>query len=1161
MRNTIFAFAVLLASLPVHAQLVNGSRGFPQPNDATTGTTLYGTATINLAGNAINATTSNTTVAAYIVVCPTAAASCPSYNGKTGNAALAENGTLAPCTMDSNIASSAGGYYVVNSTTTLAGPECHAQSAAPGGGTWVIGYLAANSTTSGSTALVAVNGFIFGGGVPGIAGRSVTITTDTILAADCNPPERIDYTGSASVAVTLPTATTLGTPACVFKLANDTTGTSSNITVTPTTWTVNGASSVTISQGSQLWFYVDPASATNWKTDSNTSSDMPFFGPPAALNKPCVVDGVYHTTWQSCVDDFVAITMAGGVIIDPSCAHDITVNPYHSSTLGAGWLPVQIFCGVGLHPATGTKCGGTSFTNCISAEVPLVTPNGSKVKGSGRVGQIDDPSVGTLIVNGPNFPTALGPTSPVTVTCNPSGGSIAAVPTHVVVMGYNNLDPSGRVQPTPGGAGHSADIETAACGSGAASLTVNAPSVQTPTCGGGACAENFASQEFLTFSSIDYSGTSGAGLGINTFNSNVGNCTYITGLSGCATIQAFAAPAGTTSLGSFNHNSQGSTICIGSATYPCPAANTYVITAEYSSMTVGVSPPPGNQSNVAFHSSFGAWAQNIVGTNATCPGGSAGTIDPSGCTLGSTSMLLTTLGTGQLAILVDYSNPLIVMGDGNSSNIEFGASYENLGIANSNTASVISSVVDSQATSTLVLWNSCQEGCYIQDVNYAGGAAETYNLFQNDAPNTELSRGIMGGGPGGGGGTEGFSGGATVTASATGLCPANGGFASTTGACVTIGGTGRHAHTNWAGQGITINGTPGTVNAIVGQVYSPTLFSIAATSLPTSGTYKMRGVFSCGIIDGDFNPLSVANGTVRLIKNISCSIKSGSWATDYIVTGNRGFTEIGVAHTEQSVTTGGDDILVENQASPTIIADKYQAQVNIMHLLASAGGGSIQNVNTGGAACAQDDNFKWYGIGNGNGGASHIASPTGATSPCSYTAGQIIDFGGITFTGNTININTLIPLTSTAFGTAPDVICTLPIVHKLSIAPAYAPAGFEAEIYWQQGTTASHVNFGAVLSTVPATNGLKINVETCTTSPCTSTAINTINTITTTPTSILAGGTQIAPGAATTTYKTHISGTITPSTTLDTQLSILGITDNASDALNILGGSKCFLTN
>jgi hypothetical protein len=180
MRKVFLVTLLGVMSAAVFAQsggVINGTRGFPVPNDTTTGTTLHSTVVIDSAGKAIVAGTSNTGVPAYIVV---------GGAGTSGNAVLASSGTLAPCTMDTTIASGAGGYYVVNSTT-VAG-DCHAQSAAPGGGTWVIGFLNASSTTAGSTALVSADGFVYGGSgsIAAWGGITGTLSSQTDLQAALN---------------------------------------------------------------------------------------------------------------------------------------------------------------------------------------------------------------------------------------------------------------------------------------------------------------------------------------------------------------------------------------------------------------------------------------------------------------------------------------------------------------------------------------------------------------------------------------------------------------------------------------------------------------------------------------------------------------------------------------------------------------------------------------------------------------------------------------------------------------------------------------------------------------------------------------------------------------------------------------------------------------
>lgn len=73
--------------------------------------------------------------------------------------------------------------------------------------------------------------------------RAVTGTTDTILAADCGG--RVTQSNASAVAVTLPQATGLFTTGYFTEIVNLGAGT---VTITPTTSTINGASTLTLAQ-------------------------------------------------------------------------------------------------------------------------------------------------------------------------------------------------------------------------------------------------------------------------------------------------------------------------------------------------------------------------------------------------------------------------------------------------------------------------------------------------------------------------------------------------------------------------------------------------------------------------------------------------------------------------------------------------------------------------------------------------------------------------------------------------------------------------------------------------------------------------------------------------------------------------------------------------
>lgn len=172
MKKLFLAVMLLLS-----ASLVFGQASVTYTNAGTTGTTLNSLAKINTTNNAVITATTDVAVPAYIVV---------AGNGTTGLGVLAVAGQ-ANCTMDSTIASAAGGDYVINSVTTAG--DCHAQSAAPSYGTWVVGTLASGSTTSGSVAAVTINSGFFTGTVPltSVATQTANTVTANVTSGTASP--------------------------------------------------------------------------------------------------------------------------------------------------------------------------------------------------------------------------------------------------------------------------------------------------------------------------------------------------------------------------------------------------------------------------------------------------------------------------------------------------------------------------------------------------------------------------------------------------------------------------------------------------------------------------------------------------------------------------------------------------------------------------------------------------------------------------------------------------------------------------------------------------------------------------------------------------------------------------------------------------------------
>ncbi|MHB1953097.1 MAG: beta strand repeat-containing protein [Sulfobacillus sp.] len=206
--------------------------------------------------NGTLAVTRNSEAANLFLASPSGAAGVPAYRAivaadvptlnqsTTGNAATATSATTA-----TNLAGGALGsvpYQTAASTTgLLASPTVN--------GNYVLNYNVTAGAAVAPTATLA-----------GLTTRLVsgTTATDTILYSDNDT--QVEYDTSVAVAVTLPTATTLGNPHFYSLLNNFTTGTGEVVTVTPTTWTVNGATSFAIQPGQGCSLSVDPASTTNW---------------------------------------------------------------------------------------------------------------------------------------------------------------------------------------------------------------------------------------------------------------------------------------------------------------------------------------------------------------------------------------------------------------------------------------------------------------------------------------------------------------------------------------------------------------------------------------------------------------------------------------------------------------------------------------------------------------------------------------------------------------------------------------------------------------------------------------------------------------------------------------------------------------------------------
>lgn len=265
--------------------------------------------------------------------------------------------------------------------------------------------------------------------LPGVVTRAVTGTTatDTIVSTDCNPG-RVSYTGSVSVAVTLPTATTLGVANCVFRTANNTTGSSTTLTVTPTTWTVRGNANVTINQGQVATFYVDPA-GSNWQVDvgeealtagSNITFTRGQYGLTIAstasggvtnIATTSPITGGPITTTGTIACATCATTVSGGAIsFDKS--NTGLINPTADATFTYLNTSVTGLSLAGTAPASSAGATGTNASSIFNVTAPI---------GGG-----DSNATGTAGIGGsPSMTAGAGGAGTGTNTVGGAGGSLS----------------------------------------------------------------------------------------------------------------------------------------------------------------------------------------------------------------------------------------------------------------------------------------------------------------------------------------------------------------------------------------------------------------------------------------------------------------------------------------------------------------------------------------------------------------------------------------------------------------------------------------------------------------------------------------------------------------------------------------------------------------
>lgn len=379
------------------AQLAN-----PYTNATSTGTTLNSLATINSSNQAVLATTSNTTVPTYVVV------------GGAGTSGTAQVATLgqASCTMDTTVSSAAGGYFVVASTTT--GGDCHPQSTAPSPGVWVVGFLAAGSTTSGSAALVNINGFF----MPSANGHL------SVAQLQCSDTSG---SGTAQSCTTSPSFTPVKGDVIVYYTTTSNTG--------ALTLNVNSTSAAAVQKwlGTALASGDIPANkpvlmtfdGTNWQ--AHTIGNAPSGGGSGQpLLNTDIVRGILpvRSGGATGVGEIMTSSLGGGVVGDGSpSATNTTYIAFSTGTAFTSGCATGCngFSGASLYAA---QVSGTVYQIQLEWPTNIVTNTGRYWVGltnSGGVTSLlatDTPS--TISMVGLRYSTIAGDTAPVCVTSNGS---------------------------------------------------------------------------------------------------------------------------------------------------------------------------------------------------------------------------------------------------------------------------------------------------------------------------------------------------------------------------------------------------------------------------------------------------------------------------------------------------------------------------------------------------------------------------------------------------------------------------------------------------------------------------------------------------------------------------------------------------------------------
>lgn len=208
--------------------------------------------------------------------------------------------------------------------------------------------------------------------------RVVTGTSDTILSTDC--ANAVKYTSSSNVAVTLPQAT--GSFAgCSVDIMVEGTGV---VTVTPTTSTINGGSSLAISQSRWGLIVADSGNYDVYGTAITPATNLGATGVggvSVALNSTAlaVLEDTTAIAVSGCTPSASSLSPTTATITQPSSACTTATFTF-AVTAPHGWIcwmgdETQTNSGIHLPPATES----TSTPTTCTVPIPTAMQNASDV--------------------------------------------------------------------------------------------------------------------------------------------------------------------------------------------------------------------------------------------------------------------------------------------------------------------------------------------------------------------------------------------------------------------------------------------------------------------------------------------------------------------------------------------------------------------------------------------------------------------------------------------------------------------------------------------------------------------------------------------------------------------------------------------------------------